>query len=157
MLVFPEGAQFTTGACAFLDEHPSGDPGDTKVYVRLAIQGFPVDIHAMLDTGSTWSVLEPEVSEALGLSQAQGLGKITLSTRVGQVAGTLHNIPVTIVAEQGQQLEVDAVFFAPENWPHCSFIGYRGFLEKIRFAVDAQENRFYFGAPISHAHPAAKS
>ena len=32
-------------------------------------------------------------------------------------------------------------------WSHPNFLGLDGFLNHIRFAIDAQENAFYFGQP----------
>jgi len=51
---------------------------------------------------------------------------------------------------QGQDLEIEATVFVPtlppgETWRHPNFIGLSGFLERIRFAVDPEENAFYFG------------
>ena len=52
----------------------------------------------------------------------------------------------TILAEQGEELEVDTTFFLSPEWPGGNFVGYQGFLERFLFAVDASKNRFYFGS-----------
>jgi hypothetical protein len=68
-----------------------------------------------------------------------------LSTRFGLLRGSLYRVPVRIPADEGDPLDLEAtVFFSPE-WHGPSFIGYEGLLQRIRFAVDPEENLFYFG------------
>jgi hypothetical protein len=44
----------------------------------------------------------------------------------------------------------DKILFVPEMepdevWSYPNFLGLSGFLDRIRFAVDASDNAFYFG------------
>jgi hypothetical protein len=56
-------------------------------------------------------------------------------------------VPVLILADEGDSLEVDAVVFVSKDWPAGkNFVGYSGLLESIRVALDPQANHFYFGA-----------
>jgi hypothetical protein len=53
-------------------------------------------------------------------------------------------------ADVGQNLAIPATVFIPELepgqvWNLPNFIGLKGLLERVRFAVDASENGFYFG------------
>ena len=50
------------------------------------------------------------------------------------------------MADEGAPLEIEAVIFLSKDWPGGNFIGYQGFLQKIRFAVDPHCNRFYFAS-----------
>ena len=51
----------------------------------------------------------------------------------------------TLVADEGDSVEVDSTVFVSVNGPAGNFIGYTGFLERIRFAIDPQDNAFIFG------------
>jgi hypothetical protein len=71
--------------------------------------------------------------------------KVALSTRFGLLRGSLYRVPVRLPADEGDPLDLEAtVFFSPE-WRGPSFVGYEGLLQRIRFAVDPEENLFYFG------------
>jgi hypothetical protein len=57
---------------------------------------------------------------------------------------------LTLEATSGEDLTVEATFFVPfleldEVWNYPNFLGLGGFLDRIRYAVDASENAFYFG------------
>ncbi len=52
---------------------------------------------------------------------------------------------IEFLADDGQDLEVEATFFIARDWPEPSVLGYTGVLDRIRFAIDPQANRFYFG------------
>ena len=98
----------------------------------------------MLDTGASWSVLNPEVADELDLFDRDG-ETVTISSRVGTVEGKLVRARTTLVAEDGDSLEVDSTVFVSRDWPAGNFIGYSGLLERIRFALDPQANAFMFG------------
>ena len=51
------------------------------------------------------------------------------------------------MADEGESCEVDATLFVSRDWVYGNFVGYSGFLERIRFAVDPGANDFYFGLP----------
>lgn len=144
MLSLPNGEQFTTGFARFYDEAPGGAEGTAKIYVKIEPHGFGAPILAELDTGSPYLVLEREIAEALQLLNGEG-ERITLSTRAGQVPGHLQRSNVTLLADDGSSLDVDATVFVSPDWLRGNFIGYTGFLERVRFAVDPQRNFFYFG------------
>jgi len=52
---------------------------------------------------------------------------------------------LTLLADEGESFELDTTLFASREWSLGNFIGYAGFLERIRFAVDPSTNDFYFG------------
>jgi hypothetical protein len=72
---------------------------------------------------------------------------------IGRIAGSLHRINISLLAEQnsGYDLTVDSSIFVSEEWPGPIVLGYRGFLERTRFALDPGvvpgEQMFYFGLP----------
>lgn len=64
--------------------------------------------------------------------------------------GRLVTVRVSLQAAVGDSADVDATAFVPELspgeiWSLPNFIGMEGFLNRIRFAVDPEENAFYFG------------
>lgn len=64
--------------------------------------------------------------------------------------GSLVRLNISLEAEQGQDLTVEATTFIPnlkEQWGNFpSFLGLSGFLERIRFAIDPLTDTFYFGS-----------
>ena len=98
----------------------------------------------MLDTGAAWSVLNAELAGSLELFDRDGEA-VTISSRLGAVQGKLVRAKTTLVADDGDSLDVDSTVFVSREWPAGNFIGYTGFLERIRFAIDPRDNAFIFG------------
>jgi hypothetical protein len=137
---------FTRGRSRFRDHSPQLLESTAKVYVRVRILGYPDELLAQLDTGAAWSVLSPDVAEALGVLDSSEPPVIQLQTRFGRHTGALVRIPISLVADEGESCEKEAVFFVSPDWPPGqSFLGYSGLLDSIRFALDPQANDFYFG------------
>jgi hypothetical protein len=90
-------------------------------------------------------VLNFEIAEALGLVGGDGQ-QLTLNTRHGNIDGRLEVAALTILAEDGASLDVNATVFVSQQWPGQTFLGYTGLLERIRFALDPQANNLYFGS-----------
>ena len=140
------GEDFTVGRSRFSDRATMDPEGTAKVYVKIIPEGLPVFILAQLDTGSPWSILEPELAEVLGLFDGSGVAT-RLSTRLGSKEGHLVKVSLTLPADEGQSVTVDqATVFVCRDWPAGkNFVGYGGLIEFLRVALDPQENLFYFG------------
>ncbi len=138
-----DGENFARGRSRFPDSDGREEP-TPKIFVKILPGDAPVALLAQLDTGAAWSVLDGEIAEALGLLEQAG-PTVTLSTRSGTVRGKLIRSSLTIVADEGESCEVDATLFVSRDWAYGNFVGYSGFLERIRFAVDPRSNDFYFG------------
>jgi predicted aspartyl protease len=136
---------FTTGRATFLDRAPAHPEPTAKIFIKLKAGDLGSVILAQLDTGSPWSVLEPEIADAIGLFDSDGEPKELLARGV-KVSGQLVRAPVVLVADDGESLEIDATVFVSRDWSAGNFVGYSGLLESIRIALDAQTNHFYFGA-----------
>ncbi len=52
---------------------------------------------------------------------------------------------IRLIADVGEPLDIDSTVFIPPDWRAPSILGYTGALDRMRFAVDPQVNRFYFG------------
>jgi hypothetical protein len=138
-----DGEVFARGRSRFLDSDGGEEP-TPKIFVKVIPGDAPVTLLAQLDTGAAWSVLNGEIADALGFLEQAG-PTVTLSTRSGTVRGKLIRSSLTIVADEGESCEVDATLFVSRDWAFGNFVGYSGFLERIRFAVDPGTNDFYFG------------
>lgn len=67
---------------------------------------------------------------------------------MGIQQGYLVRASLVFVAEQGESLYTEGTFFIAQDWPErLVFLGYSGLLDSIRFALDPQQNDFYFGLP----------
>lgn len=136
---------FCTGCARYRDHLPFDAEGSPKIFVRFTLPLRPAQtLEAQLDTGAAWSVLESSIARAANLSASAGQSA-RLQTRLGTVRGHLHRIAVTLLADEGHSLDVDATVFVSPEWSGGNFLGYGGLLERIRFAVDPASNRFYFG------------
>jgi hypothetical protein len=144
MLKTLDGADFATGRARFLDEDANALEGTAKIFVKIEPLNLGFAVLAQLDTGSAWSILKPEIAEAMQLMNEEGEPK-RLSTRFGSIDGQLKRTNITILADDGNSVELEATVFIPTEWTGENFLGYGGLLERVRFAVDPQENFFYFG------------
>jgi hypothetical protein len=59
--------------------------------------------------------------------------------------GWLDRFDLVLKAEVGEPVRIDATWFACPDWPGPMVVGWKGGLERVRFAVDPSEERFYFG------------
>jgi hypothetical protein len=139
------GDRFTCGRANFVDFSSFRIESSAKVYVSLLFQGLPQSVLAQLDTGAAWSILAPDIVEASNISIEDG-DPALLRTILGTKRGRLVRIPFTFVADEGESLTTEGIFFVTPDWPHgFNFLGYSGLLDRIRFALDPQVNHFYFG------------
>jgi len=67
---------------------------------------------------------------------------------VGHLDGQLIRLPVTLIADEGESLDLEATFFVSEQWRGGTFLGYTGLLDRLRIALDSPANLFYFGKEI---------
>ncbi len=101
----------------------------------------------MVDTAAPWLILKPHLGDAIRPHLEELPGDVTLTTRLGRFVGQLHRGPVTLVADQGEALDFEVTFFLSSEWTGGNFVGYPGVLERLRFAIDAPKNLFFFGQP----------
>jgi len=103
----------------------------------------------MLDTGAHWTLIGSEHIELLGNELGEGLGAVMMSTRLGRFHGTLHRLPIRLLADLGTDITVDATCLALKKWTGPSVLGFSGFLERLRFALDPGDMqtpaRIHFG------------
>jgi predicted aspartyl protease len=138
---------FTIGRLSFFDQAPESDEQAAKLYIPFRIGGM--NFSAQLDTGAPWTILNADIAEAFDLFNGTGQ-QVPISTRLGRITGRLERINITLVAVEGASLDVDATVFVSRDWTEQSFIGWSGFLERVRFAIDPSRSRqhFYFGPAV---------
>lgn len=137
------GEVFACGRCRYLDHSPNRREPTAKIFVEILLEGGYL-ILAQLDTGSPYSVLDREVAEAAQLFQMAG-DEVQIRNKDGVFRGYLVKVPAKLVAETGESLDLEGTFFVSENWSAGNFIGYSGFLDSIRSALDPSTDHFYFG------------
>lgn len=91
---------------------------------------------ALLDTGAQWSLIGGEVADALRDQVDDEAHDVTLQTRLGTVRGRLHRVPITLVADEGIDLSVQSSILLAPEWKGPLILGYGGFLERFRMALD---------------------
>lgn len=137
-------ASFTTGRAKFHDAAPGAREPTAKVYITVRFSGLEGDALAQLDTGAAWSTLQLDIAELIGVLDGDG-EPTEMLTNQGLVRGRLERAPLTLVADEGISLDLDATFLVSRDWRGGTFLGYTGLLDKLRIALDPPAYFFYFG------------
>jgi hypothetical protein len=159
LLNFANGIPFAIGALMY--QYAPATPYETtnRIILPIAIDlGRQVTVQAVLDTGSPYGIIMPEIAVAAGFGPDMVLEKTTLNVRGFRLNGSLTRLNLTLRAQVGDSLTVDATVFVPdgdqlwgafsETWGDFpAFVGLAGFLERIRFAIDPTVDMLYFGPP----------
>jgi hypothetical protein len=132
-------SQWSTGGAYF---YPLHEVGHHKLIMGiecefLAIQKKQI---AMLDTGAELCVAGNDVYQLFlaehGFLGDSIIGKRKINTRLGNFEGTLHRIEIVLAAIWGEDLLVEGTFLFCEEWEGPTVLGFHGFLERIRLAID---------------------
>ena len=142
-----DGLPFTSGATTYYDTLLAGeDRAEPRIYVPVELDDSGIEFLALVDTGAPWCIVEPQLAEPVMDGFEELPSPVAISTRLGRYAGKLYRASLTLMPDEGEALAVDTTVFLAKDWPGGSFIGYQGFLDRIRFAIDPERNRFYFGS-----------
>lgn len=146
-LLTPDHRPFTSGSAAYYDSTTSGQIlAEPRIHIRLEIGDSGVELLALVDTAAPWCILESRLVQAAREQLEELPRDVALSTRLGRFHGRLYLGALKLLPDDGEELLVTTTFFLSQDWPGGNFVGYLGFLDRIRFAVDPQANRFYFGS-----------
>ena len=147
MLQHDDGTIFACSQASYTDQ--IGEHTESRIYVSVKFDTLPKTF-AVLDTGAPWCILNEEQAKELNPNyKDEATEKIHLKIRGETTEGVLIRLPVTIFAEQGEDISIIGTVFVPQDerdFPN--FIGLEGFLSRIKFAIDPKLNVFYFG-PIT--------
>jgi len=142
--------KWSSGSALFFDHYENGFSRLT-VAVKCRIGNLKDTYFSLLDTGAEWSVIGGEISEILECGSP--IAPVTMSTRHGRLSGHLHRINISLLADPGcgLDLNVESTVAILSEWSGPIVLGYRGFLERLRFALDpgvmpGSRQQFYFGA-----------
>jgi hypothetical protein len=107
---------------------------------------------ALLDTGAELSIAGNIIYQAFSyenLLLGPSLEKRIINTRFGNFEGNLYRVDVGLTADWGEPLAIEGTFLFCENWQGPTVLGFHGFLERIRFAIDPDYEKIgciYFSA-----------
>ncbi len=143
MLLLDDEVPFS-GVTTYLDDDPAQRSENAFIHIKVVVEGeVPTPLVARVDTAAPYVILNSELNRQIGLNMTSD--QIPLHTAAGRKEGSLERVPITLIAEGGESLEVDATLFVCDDWDRGSFLGYGGLLERIRVAVDPSSRKYYFG------------
>ena len=148
-LHFDDGTPFAGGLCSYTNRSATPEERLTRLFIRVSIEDQPTS--ALLDTGGAYLILNPEIAEAIELSSEDAVGTDHLVIRGVTVTGELHRIALTLMSDQGENVQVEVTAFVPTLslhtiWDLPTYLGWHGCLERCRLAIDPATEEFYFGA-----------
>jgi hypothetical protein len=117
--------------------------GDLLVAVLCRVGDLPDMDIALLDTASQWCILPPAAAATLDC-HLDSPGDTHLLTRFGRLSGDLIRLPTLLVADEGEELEIETTWFVCREWPGPMVLGWKGCLERIRFGFDPSAESFFF-------------
>ena len=149
-LLFANGDTFAPSATPFSYAPVTTAETTPKIIVEVRLNDLPTQ--AFVDTGGVFIFISPEMADVIGLDSQGGLDTPNLKWRGGNLKGKLHQISVTLPAETGYPVTIEGTAFVPNLSPAETLIedfpcilGMQGCLERLRFAVDPENEMFYFG------------
>ena len=128
-LVHASGAEFAGGESpCFIRPSFTGDRlNRLLVHVEVGQER----ITAVVDTGGAFLLLDPVLAASIGIDHGDGLSRDRIHIRGFTRHGTIHRIPLTLLAAEGEALTFEATAFVPElehgeTWPLPSYLGVAG-------------------------------
>ncbi|OQW89003.1 MAG: hypothetical protein BWK78_07835 [Thiotrichaceae bacterium IS1] len=128
------------------------DPHKLITGVECQFPAIQMEQMALLDTGSELSVAGSTVYQWFfyrNVSLGEPVGQRSIHTRLGTFEGHLYRLEVKLTAHWGESLTVEGTLLFCEHWTGPTVLGFHGFLERLRFAIDPnyeQVGCIYFAA-----------
>ena len=152
-LLYPSGDLFAIDATPYTVGEP-GEEASGRLLIEVSIGGLRTI--AAVDTGGLYFVCHPALADDLKpylsdpISFTDHDRKTKLGIRGDEIQGDLFFLTVELLGLDGINLPVEVLVFIPDlkpgqTWGLPSIIGWEGFLDRIRFAVDPDRSLFYFG------------
>src|SRR5689334_213687 len=114
------------------DDHYPGHEHYARIVVVVSTASVP-NIPAIVDTGSPWCILDPELVLLGETTDLQGDAYTTkLVIRGESYEGKFIRTTLTLDADEGETLEIETSVFVPmleedTSWVHPNFIGLGNF------------------------------
>jgi hypothetical protein len=144
MLWLESGAIFAVGKA----DYSLSPPEDPKLNVGVEVDG----IHTLvvLDTAAPFLLCSLWLATQLDVSKFDRIGSTRIVTNRGTLSGDLYRLPLRLIASEGNAIEIQATAIVPDlnqdHWRDApTFLGFRDCLDRLRFAIDPSEEKFYFG------------
>ena len=112
LLFFADGSSFVTGSQSHVFYASTPAEPKARLILRVAIAGLTTQ--AMVDTGGLYLFCMPSMARALHLDAGQALGAQTILVRDERVRGTLYRLTLTLLAEEGEDMQLDVTAFVPD-------------------------------------------
>ena len=150
MLFFTDRNPFSTGKTSCEIRPIPGIRQDAnRILIPVSIEG--IFVRAVIDTGGVYLIIEPNIAGDLGLDPQDAINSDNITIRGRRYEGHLHRVNMRVQAEVGEDLIQEVTAFIPdataEEWGDLpTFLGLTYCLEFLRFAVDPNENQFYFAS-----------
>lgn len=138
---------FASGVIPY-SHRPATDYDPTnRIVIQVSIESILT--LAVVDTGAPYVVCAPEIAAQLRLSEKSSVQPASLQIRGTKVHGYLHRVTLSLFADEGDSIDIDATAFVPQadEWPANlpSFMGLDGCMDRMRIAIDPARDLFYFG------------
>ena len=147
--LFSDG-DFASGVTFYEDSFPGDSEDNVRIVVYAVVAGILTPF--IVDTGAPWCVLDPRLAQLLiEDGQTDHIDDIKYRVRTALYSGALIRLALALQDEStGDHTTIEATFFVPslqpeDEWREPNFIGLKGCLERVRCAIDPEENAFYFG------------
>ncbi|HEX9732046.1 MAG TPA: hypothetical protein VGG06_08650 [Thermoanaerobaculia bacterium] len=121
----------------------------SRIYVEFEVKGGERPFLGLLDCGAQYCVLAREVVDEIKDRLTEPLGWRTFQTAFGRARGQLFPYEITLIATEGEALNVEVIAFICPDWPGPTYLGYTGVLDRIQWAVHPGVNGFFFGPLVS--------
>lgn len=149
LLRFADGSPFALGAAPYAYQAATATETTPRIIITVIIG--EIQTAALVDTGGVYLLCSPEIAAQARLDSAEAIPTAPLRWGRGVIKGVLQRLPITLPAVEGEGVTIDATAFIPapeyewkEDLP-C-ILGMQGCLENLRFAIDPNDDTFYFGA-----------
>lgn len=135
---------FACSRASYLDRF--GGQTESRIYIAVRFDTLPKTF-AIVDTAAPWCIINEEQAEELNPNyKDEALEERCLTIRGEKANGVLIRLPITIYADDGEDITIEGTVFIPRDDREIpNFVGLDGFLNRIKFAVDPQERHFFFG------------
>lgn len=147
-LKFADGSQFASGCTAY-----NTVPGtETSAKITLVVSIGSLMIEAIVDTCADYVICGAEEAQILREQSTESIGDITIPLNGRLLNGSLHRLPLHLVADEGEGLSLHVPAFLPAAGQQVdpdllprSRLGLLSCLDSMLYGVDPFRRMFYFG------------
>jgi hypothetical protein len=144
-------SRWSSGAAYF---YPRYDLGTYRLPIGVECEFMAIQTKqvALLDTAAELSVVSENIYQAFhekDILLDLPLGQRIINTRLGNFEGILHRVEVLLKSDWGEDLLIDGTFLFCEDWHGPTVLGFHGFLERVRLAIEPDYEKIgcvYFAA-----------